>query len=106
MAFYFEKPAGFEFRAGQFGEWTLLNPPETDKEGATRGFSFITAPFEPDLGCATRLRDTAFKRVLQKPAVGAAVMLDAPYGDFRVHSTATTPAVFIIGGIGVRRFAA
>ena len=29
MGFYFEKPAGFQFSAGQFGEWTLIDPPET-----------------------------------------------------------------------------
>lgn len=26
MAFHFEKPAGFEYRAGQFGDFTLINP--------------------------------------------------------------------------------
>lgn len=101
MAFYFEKPAGFEFRAGQFLDITLLNPPETDAEGDTRGFSIITAPYEPEIGCATRLRDTAFKRVLKDLPLGTEVKLDAPYGDFTLHKTETTPAVFLIGGIGV-----
>ncbi|WP_220488431.1 hypothetical protein [Tessaracoccus sp. MC1756] len=32
MAFHFEKPADFQFRAGQYGEFTLLDPPETDEE--------------------------------------------------------------------------
>src|SRR5690242_7897259 len=82
MAFHFEKPAGFEFRAGQFGDITLLNPPETDSEGDTRGFSIAAAPYEPDLMFATRLRDTAFKRVLRNLPDGSEVKLDAPYGDF------------------------
>jgi len=101
MAFYFEKPAGFEYRAGQFADYTLINPPETDEEGNTRGFSLITAPFEDSIGAATRLRGTAFKRVLQDLPIGTEVKLDAPYGDFTLHKTETTPAVFIIGGIGV-----
>lgn len=101
MAFHFEKPEGFEFRAGQFGDFTLLNPPETDSEGDTRGFSIAAAPYEPDLMFATRLRDTAFKRVIRELPIGTEVKLDAPYGDFTLHKTATTPAVFIIGGIGV-----
>lgn len=101
MAFYFEKPEGFEFRAGQFADYTLLNPPETDDEGNTRGFSLITAPYEETIGAATRLRDTAFKRVLRDLPIGTEVTLDAPYGDFTLHKTETTPAVFIIGGIGV-----
>jgi ferredoxin-NADP reductase len=29
------------------------------------------------------------------------VKLDAPYGDYTLHKTETTPAVFLIGGIGV-----
>ena len=30
MAFHFEKPAGFDFKAGQFPDLTLTDPPETD----------------------------------------------------------------------------
>lgn len=101
MAFYFEKPEGFEYRAGQFADYTLIDPPETDEEGNTRGFSLITAPFEEQIGAATRLRDTAFKRVLKNLPIGTEVKLDAPYGDFTLHKTESTPAVFIIGGIGV-----
>ena len=62
MAFYFEKPAGFDFIAGQYMTVSLINPPETDKEGNSRFFSLITAPYENCLGVATRTRDTAFKR--------------------------------------------
>jgi ferredoxin-NADP reductase len=39
MAFYFDKPDGFEFRAGQAIGMTLLDPPETDSEGNIRTFS-------------------------------------------------------------------
>lgn len=101
MAFHFAKPEGFEFRAGQFADYTLIDPPETDAEGNTRGFSLVQAPFEPDLVAATRMRDTAFKRVLKDLPIGTEVKLDAPYGDFSLHKTQSTPAVFIIGGIGV-----
>lgn len=54
MAFYFAKPEGFEFRAGQFCDITLLDPPETDEEGNARGFSIVTAPYEADIAVATR----------------------------------------------------
>lgn len=101
MAFHFSKPEGFEFRAGQFADYTLIDPPETDAEGNTRGFSLVQAPFEPDLVAATRMRDTAFKRVLKDLPIGTELKLDAPYGDFTLHKTEATPAVFIIGGIGV-----
>lgn len=101
IAFYFEKPEGFEFRAGQFADYTLIEPPETDEEGNTRGFSLVHAPFEGGLVAATRMRDTAFKRVLKDLPLGTELKLDAPYGDFTLHKTETTPAVFLIGGIGV-----
>jgi ferredoxin-NADP reductase len=101
MAFHFEKPGGFAFKAGQFGDFTLINPEETDAEGNTRGFSLASAPYEGDLMFATRMRDTAFKRVLKTMEVGTAVSLDAPYGSFTLHNNSRIPAVFLTGGIGV-----
>ncbi len=101
MVFYFEKPDGFTYRAGQFADYTLINPSETDEEGNTRAFSFITAPYEERIAVATRMRDTAFKRVLKELPNGSELKLDGPYGDFTLHKTESIPAVFIIGGIGV-----
>lgn len=101
MAFHFKKPKGFEFKAGQFGDLTLINPPETDEEGNTRGFSLANAPCENDLMIATRMRDTAFKRVIKNLAIGIKIKIDAPYGNFTLHNMATTPAVFLTGGIGI-----
>lgn len=85
MAFHFEKPEGVTFRAGQYGDWTLIDPSETDAEGNTRGFSIEAAPYEPDLVFVTRLRDTAVKRALRNLPAGSEMTRDAPYGDFRLH---------------------
>lgn len=101
MAFHFEKPADLEFRAGQFCDITLLDPAETDAEGDIRGFSLVTAPTENEIVIATRMRDTAFKRVLKNLPAGAEVKFDGPYGDFTLHKDETVPAVFVIGGIGI-----
>src|SRR6185437_13009303 len=101
MAFHFSKPDGFAFRAGQFAEIKLIDPPATDAEGNSRPLSLVHAPYEPDLVVATRMRDSAFKRVLKDLPIGTEVTLDAPYGDYTLHKTTSTPAVFIIGGIGV-----
>lgn len=101
MAFHFGKPQGFEFKAGQFADFTLFNPPETDEEGNTRGFSLAHAPYENNLMIATRMRNTAFKRVLKDLPLGTEVKFDGPYGDFVLHKTVTTPAVFLTGGIGI-----
>ncbi len=101
MAFHFEKPADFEFIAGQFGDFTLINPPETDDEGNMRGFSIASAPYEADLVVATRMRDTAFKRVIKDLPLDSELEMDAPYGDYKLHKQEATPAVFLIGGIGI-----
>lgn len=101
MAFHWEKPDGFEFRAGQMGDFTLIDPDETDTEGNTRAFSFVYAPSEDELVTTTRLRDSAFKRVLKDLPEGAEVAFDGPNGNFTLHKTESIPAVFIIGGIGI-----
>jgi ferredoxin-NADP reductase len=44
MSFRFAKPADWSYRTGQFVDITLLDPPETDAEGNTRGFSISSAP--------------------------------------------------------------
>lgn len=101
MAFQLEKPEGFTFKAGQFADYTLINPVETDAEGNIRGFSLASAPYEDDLMFATRMRDTAFKRVLRAMEIGTEMTLDAPYGSFTLHNNTRIPAVFLTGGIGI-----
>jgi ferredoxin-NADP reductase len=101
MAFHFEKPPGFFYKAGQFADYTLVDPQETDAEGNVRGFSLASAPYEDDLIAATRMRDTAFKRVLKTMKLGTELLLDAPYGSFTLHNNSKIPAVFITGGIGI-----
>lgn len=46
MAFRFEKPEGFTFKAGQFIDMTLIDPSETDGEGNGRAFSIASVPDE------------------------------------------------------------
>ncbi len=103
-AFHFTKPAGFEFRAGQSIDLTLVDPPETDAEGNTRAFSLASAPFDADLMIATRMRDTAFKRVLGRAGPGLTVKIEGPSGSFTLHKNTAKPAVFLAGGIGITPF--
>lgn len=101
LALHLEKPDGFTFKPGQFVECKLINPPKTDDEGNGRAFSLANAPYEPDLMVATRLRDSAFKRVLQDLKPGATLELEGPFGSFVLHNKTQTPAVFLTGGIGI-----
>lgn len=100
-AFYLEKPAGFSFRAGEYLDVRLKNPPETDAEGNTRAFSIASAPYESELMIATRMRNTAFKRVLSDLPTGSEILIDGPMGNFTLHNDAARPALFIVGGIGI-----
>ena len=104
LSFSFDKPAGFVFKAGQFLELTLIDPPETDPEGNGRAFSIASAPSESHLMVATRMRDTAAKRVLGGLPLGAEVRIEGPFGDLTLHNNSARPAVLMAGGIGITPF--
>lgn len=104
MAFHFTRPPGFEFRPGQSIDMTLIDPPETDGEGNTRALSIASPPFEDHLTVATRMRDSAFKRVLRNAPPGLEVKIESPGGSFTLHKNATKPAVLLAGGIGITPF--
>jgi ferredoxin-NADP reductase len=101
-AFHFERPPNFKFKAGQAVDLTLLDPPETDAEGNTRAFSIASAPHEETIMVATRMRDTAFKRVLKSIPLGAVVKIEGPSGD--LHNNVKRTAVLLAGGIGITPF--
>src|SRR5207302_1088670 len=104
MAFRFERPAGWTFKAGQSFDMTLLDPPETDAEGNTRAFSVASAPQEDFLMIATRMRDTAFKRTLKTLELGSTVKIEGPFGNLTLHNNAAKGAGLLAGGIGITPF--
>lgn len=104
MAFHLVRPKEFDFKAGQTVDVTLLNPPETDAEGNTRTFSIVSAPADPELIFATRMRDSAFKRSIAQIPLGTAISVNGPMGSFTLHKNTAKPAVLLAGGIGVTPF--
>jgi len=104
MAFHFDKPPDFRFKPGQAIDLTLIDPPETDAEGNIRTFSIASAPQDQDIVIASRMRDTAFKRVLAAMPLGSPVQIEGPMGSFTLHNNAAKPAVFLAGGIGITPF--
>jgi ferredoxin-NADP reductase len=104
MAFHLQKPAGFQFKAGQYVDISLINPPETDSEGDVRSFSIASAPYEDRLLVVTRMRKSAFKRVLAILPLGTEVKLEGPMGSFTLHENRVKAAVFLAGGIGITPF--
>lgn len=102
MEFTLEKPAGFDYRAGQYGD--LVLPPSTglDDSNNKHGFSFVSAPYEDTLRMATRMREASrFKQAAAKVPDGTMVKLLALWGDFTLQKNDRIPAVFLIGGIGI-----
>jgi ferredoxin-NADP reductase len=104
IAFHFEKPSNWTFKAGQYLDMTLVDPPETDAEGNVRSFSIASGPHEDTLMVATRMRDTAFKRVLKTMPPGSAVKIEGPSGSLTLHNNVKRTAVFLAGGIGITPF--
>jgi ferredoxin-NADP reductase len=103
-SFYFEKPTGFTFRAGQYVSLAEIDPPETDAKGSTRTFSIASAPEEPEIMITTRMRESAFKRCLKTMKLGSKLTLEGPFGELVLHGDPSRPAVFLAGGIGVTPF--
>lgn len=103
-AFRLAKPPGFAFEPGQAVTLLLLEPPPEDNS-RQRIFSLISAPFEPELAVATRMREaSAFKRTLASLAAGAPIKLRGPRGSMTLREDSPRPAVFIAGGIGITPF--
>ncbi|MFC4559714.1 ferredoxin--NADP reductase [Virgibacillus kekensis] len=101
MAFYWEKPKGFTFKAGHYCDMTLNKPKVTDEDVKERALSLASAPYEERLMTATRISDSAFKQWIEDFTVGTEVKFDEPRGEFTLHEDELIPAVFIIGGIGI-----
>jgi ferredoxin-NADP reductase len=103
-ALYFQKPDGFEFKPGQFADFTLLGSAATDPGGSTRTLSIASAPFQQDLMVAMRIRDTDFKRAANTLPIGAPVLLQGPFVNLTLHNNIARPAVLLAGGIGITPF--
>ena len=102
MEFTMEKPKGFEYRAGQYGDMVLPASTGLTGDNNKHGFSFVSAPFEDTLRMATRMRaSSAFKQAAAKVPEGTMIKLLALWGDFTLHKNEKVPAVFVIGGIGI-----
>lgn len=101
MEFTLEKPQGFEYRAGQFGDIVLPASTGLDESHNKHGFSFVSAPFEGTLRMATLMRPSAFKQAAAQVPDGTMIQLLALWGSFTLHKNAAVPAVFITSGIGI-----
>lgn len=104
MALHFSKPSDYIYQPGQSLHMTLIDPPKTDGRGHTREFTIASAPHEPELMVAMRVRNSAFKDVLKDAPLGTPVSITEADGDLALHRDSSRPAVLVAGGIGVTPF--
>ena len=107
MSFVFRSDAPLKWQAGQFLHYSLPHP-DADDRGITRYFTIASAPFEGHVMLTTRFageRSSSFKRALRRLAIGTAVEVSEPDGDFVVGDPGDEH-VLIAGGIGVTPFRA
>lgn len=102
LAMWFDKKgSGFEFQPGQYARITLLEPIYNDADGNSRLFSISTSPTKDYLMFTTRALDTAFNKNILELPLGSKVSIGEPGGNTVLHKDPNTPAVFLIGGIGI-----
>jgi ferredoxin-NADP reductase len=104
MAFRFEKPHNFVFKAGQYLDLTLPRSESGSSNGLTHTFSIASSPFEEELVVTTRMRNTAFRQALSILPIGSEARIEGPMGSLTLHNNTARPAVFLAGGIGIAPF--
>jgi ferredoxin-NADP reductase len=106
MAFQFDKPNNFVFKAGQYIDLTLSGsqPQSGPSDGMTHTFSIVSSPSDEEILVTTRMRGTVFKQALSSLPVGSGVRIEGPIGSFSLHNNTSRPAVFLAGGIGIAPF--
>jgi ferredoxin-NADP reductase len=104
MAFQFERPRNFLFKAGQSIDLTLPGLVHGRSNGLTHTLSIASCPSDDEVLVTTRIRDTAFKRALSILPIGSEVRIEGPMGSFTLHNNTARPAVLLAGGIGIAPF--
>src|ERR1700719_1612075 len=106
MAFQFEKPNNFTFKAGQYIDLTLSGSQSQlgPSDSMTHTFSIASSPSDKDLILTTRMRNTVFKQTISSLPIGSRARIEGPMGSFTLHNNTARPAVFLAGGIGVAPF--
>src|SRR6202045_5282549 len=106
MAFQFEKPNNFTFKAGQYIDLTVSGsqPQLGPSDGMTHTFSIASSPSDKDLIVTTRMRNTVFKRTISTLPIGSRARIEGPMGSFTLHNNTARPAIFLAGGIGIAPF--
>ena len=80
MAFQFEKPKDFVFKAGQHIDLTLSGSQPGPSHGLTHTFSIASSPLDEELVVTTRMRTTVFKQAISILPIGSRARIEGPMG--------------------------
>lgn len=104
--FWFTKPAGFLFTAGEYVE-TYLPHQNADNRGEHRKFSIASGPHEPLLGFTVHIPTacpSSFKQALLQLRPGNTIHISEPIGDFVLPKLESVPVVGVALGSGITPF--
>ena len=104
--FIFKPDRSFDFKPGQYLEWTLPHA-KSDSRGNRRYFTIASAPGSGDvrLGVKFYENSSTFKKALAALRPGARMSVSQLRGDFTLPADESRKLAFIAGGIGITTFA-
>jgi ferredoxin-NADP reductase len=95
----FEKPVGFDYRAGQYAVVELENPKYDELDMPMRSLSLVSHPDEDVVRFAMRLSHSSYKKSVDAMQIGERCRLFGPMGD--LFSAGSRGIVFLVSGIGI-----
>jgi ferredoxin-NADP reductase len=100
--FSFAGASNFNFRPGQYLEWTLPRA-GADSRGNRRTFSIASAPGEDEIHIAIKVaeKSSSYKKALVEMKPGSLIIAGQLAGDFVLPPDLNQKMVFIAGGIGI-----
>ena len=99
--FCFDKPADFDFVAGQYVIMDIPAGEHKDDRPSFRSLSIASAPSEEKLCFAMRASESAFKKNIVALEPGDTVEVKGPVGHFVLPEDEDVPVTFVVGGVGV-----
>jgi ferredoxin-NADP reductase len=103
--FVFESNSKFNFRPGQYMEWTLGHGKQ-DSRGIRRYFTIASAPTESEIRVGVKFYDksSSYKNAMLSLEPGDTIVASQLSGDFTMPRDKNKKLVFIAGGIGITPF--
>ncbi|MAZ67729.1 hypothetical protein CL652_03095 [bacterium] len=101
----FKRPAGFEFKAGQYTQVAVSKLIAPDPKGRSRQFSLASPPEDrKHLRVVFRASGSGFKKTLMSIPKNSTVTIEQASGSFLFPDEVNKSHVFVAGGVGIAPF--